>query len=47
MEEQVCHICTDGNKDKVIESNSTVVLICDNCLKSEQLSSLLDQVFLS
>ncbi|MGZ4159989.1 MAG: hypothetical protein ACXVNF_04205 [Neobacillus sp.] len=44
--EQVCHICGYSEEDDVNKPNKTVLLICENCLKSERLPLFLDEIFL-
>lgn len=44
--EEVCRICGKEKGEMKIESDSMVLVICDNCLKSEESSVFLDQIFL-
>jgi hypothetical protein len=43
MDEQFCSICRHEETEKKNDSNSTVIIICDNCLKSDQLIPTLEQ----
>lgn len=44
--EQVCNICGHSEEDDVNKLNTTVFLICENCLKSDMFPLFLDKVFL-
>jgi hypothetical protein len=44
--EQVCKICGKDNEDIGNEGESTVLIICENCLSSDHLSPILDRFFL-
>lgn len=44
--EQVCHVCGYGKEDIEKDTDITVLLICDNCLRSENSSPFLDEIFL-
>jgi hypothetical protein len=45
--EQVCNICGKGKEDVGKDAELTVLIICENCLRSDDLPPLLDQIFLS
>lgn len=45
--EKVCDVCRQGEVDIEKDTEITVLLICDNCLRSENLSSFLDKIFLN
>ena len=47
MGEQFCSICRHEETEETNDSNSTVIIICDNCLKSEQLIPALEQFLLN
>lgn len=44
--QEVCRICGKENGEMKNESDSMVLIICENCLKSEDSSAFLDQIFL-
>lgn len=45
--ENVCRICRKGKEDHQKEEESSVLIICDYCLKQANLSPLLDRFFLN
>lgn len=45
--EQVCTICGSYKEEQTLAEEQKVIVFCDNCLKSDQIFSLLDQVFLN
>ncbi|MDR7003070.1 hypothetical protein J2Y67_005625 [Neobacillus niacini] len=47
MEKQYCSICGNDSKENVKDLNSSVFVICENCLREEQLNPMLDQIFLN
>jgi hypothetical protein len=47
MDEQFCSICGLEETEKTNDSDSTVIILCDNCLKSDQLIPALEQFFLN
>jgi hypothetical protein len=44
--EHVCNICGNSEDDSVNKPDMIVLLICENCLKSDMLPPLLDKMFL-
>jgi hypothetical protein len=44
--EEVCRICGKENGEMEKETDSMVLVICENCLKSEDSSVFLDRIFL-
>jgi len=44
--EQVCNICGNNEENNVNKPNTIVLLVCENCLKSDMLSPFLDKIFL-
>jgi hypothetical protein len=45
--EQVCNVCGHGEEDIEKDTEITVLLICDTCLRSEKLPPFLDKIFLN
>jgi hypothetical protein len=45
--EKVCNICKSGKKDNDKDGESSVLIICENCLRNDNSSPLLDQIFLN
>jgi hypothetical protein len=43
--EQVCNICGNNKGDSGKDVESTVLVICENCLRSDHLTPILDQIF--
>jgi hypothetical protein len=44
--EQVCNICRHSEEENLNKPDTTVLLICEDCLKSEMLPPFLDKIFL-
>lgn len=47
MDEQFCCICGHDGTENTNDANSNVLIICDSCLKSDQLIPALEQFFLN
>ncbi|MGF6949946.1 hypothetical protein QF028_002451 [Neobacillus sp. B4I6] len=45
--EQVCKICGNRNEDNEKDTELSVLILCESCLKSDNFYSLLDQIFLN
>ncbi|WP_187292170.1 hypothetical protein [Bacillus sp. 1NLA3E] len=45
--ENVCNVCGYNEEDIEKDKEKTVLLICDNCLRSENLPDFLDKIFLN
>jgi hypothetical protein len=44
--EQVCTICGSNQEEQTAVEEQKVIVFCDNCLKSDQIFPVLDQIFL-
>ncbi|MGJ7912453.1 hypothetical protein [Neobacillus sp. LXY-1] len=47
MDEQFCSICGHEETEETNDAHSTVIIICDNCLKSDLLIPALEKFFLN
>ncbi|MCQ6280737.1 hypothetical protein [Bacillus sp. EB600] len=45
--EQVCTICASDNKNLEKDGESSVLIICENCLRNDIFPPLLDKYFLN
>lgn len=44
MDEQLCGVCGEEGKKNTLDKDADVLIICENCLKSDRLLPLLDSV---